>query len=1104
MATISIPALEGEGHWESKPVQYYTVTGTVQYSTVTHSDNSVTYTLGTVTVNWSCTHWNGGYEDVCTACCGQWGLRWWNGTNFKTWNWGVGSHFPEGTATYTTDRNLSFTLAPGASKSVDIYSMFTAAGCTGTSRSVTFKNNLSKPQPTSPSFNISCAASQTVASTASFSTSGSFGYCDHQSNSASYTLSRGDITVQTGSGTSATFFGLAPNTAYLVTATWGNGCYNTSKACTFATLTPNTLTEALASSWQSGCARVVIENGNGQYKPTTTIRIRKCNTSAWTNVGTTNTTTVETVCFDGLEENTCYEVQACTQTDAGTYCGNIVQMTTPKKCVQAQFLTWDSTLNEETGECTGSVEVKWQAFTSPAQIYAEYRVKNGYDTNWLKSDVLEITDPVPNNGSLSGTYTFTLPEMFPNLVTYELRIAGVAEQEGCELYTDPIEMTTPLMPEADPVKICNALTYLNELICQSAKAIYTGNKTIHANPATAEICDPYSENPTHLTLWSRVLRFFQAMNCVVCEMRDGGLKSAKPNQYYAAEIGWVDMLAEVVPTSDSESWRLVMSKAVQAYIDSKLHEVWHYQGTVDIILDSVDQADASEIESFICLNDDKVYAKSGNSFVVAADSLQPEDFAVYHIRKASTTRELGQIKAESGWYYFGGVWQNLDGESGELEGRIEEVASLQDELVLNLPEETKSIKVVDVDYDFETGPSNTIYFVTGEVSGDTPYYTVTAYTNNNEKFYETTVLENRYAYIPDYSQKGYTFVGWVDGSYPNLSSYMANIPTKNNELLTTYENTMATLRTEFDYIKENYDNWSFGVKLGRLDTMIANLSALRVTMAGGYIGYEPWVAVDNFYQEYVDFTHEQYVYTTDLNPANPFTNVVATLTAKVEYFKDNYGVTNDLDTTYKAQQYVNTTQQEMQNVLYRMWSANMPEAMNSVYSLNSLWQTSDYSHGIWVGDLWAPSSTSVPFRDDIFDPNQPVTKDLTLAPIMAPKYVTVTFNLNGAPGTPPAPMTRQAGSSFWQSETPQWEGHVFKYWVTADGLNADTYYEDTTLYAVWYTIPENVTVTFDPGNGDPLWTVVVPGGSPVPQPPNPTFNEDPYCKFQYWEQDYNY
>ena len=649
-------------------------------------------------------------------------------------------------------------------------------------------NTYSRPAPEPPSLSVSCSASTTTATVGSFSSSGGWGYCDNQNNSIRWELyadAAHTQRVRSGTGSSASFSGLAPNDDYYVNVIKSNGCFVVERTCSFTTLTPNTLSEAKATAWNAGCVRVAINNGGGKYKPTTTVKLRKCSGGAWKDVGTTTTTTVATVCFKDLEEQTCYQLQACTKTTAGTYCGNVVTFTTPKKCVQGVILKTDVELDKKTWATNAKVLVEWTAYAAPAEVYIEYRVRDGFDPTWLKSDILDIPGPVPAVSALTGQHTFLLPTLFPNLTEYEMRFVGRTTDGSCEVIGDLSTFITPLVPEPDPVKVCETMTYLSELICQAVKKLYHGNKTILANPTTAELCDPYSENPTHLTLWSRLLRFFHAMNCLLCNMADVGLKSGTDKQYYVGEIGWVDVLEEVLSDEDSESWRIVASNAIRAYIDAKLHEVWHYHKTVDYIVGNRDEMLAlpSNAASCIVAAESKVYVKSGSAWVEALPKDQPDNFAVYHINNAYKS-SFGDVKAESAYYYFQGTWNNLDVNVAGLAKVVSEMWDKRGEISNNEDGADRMyIQVNQANYDYSKlgCDKRRVCFVVEDVNqAPKGYFRVKFETGEQATLIQDQdVLDGATAQQPaDPQRTGYTFNGW--SKQGETTPYDWSAPVKEN------------------------------------------------------------------------------------------------------------------------------------------------------------------------------------------------------------------------------------------------------------------------------------------------------------------------------------
>ena len=100
-----------------------------------------------------------------------------------------------------------------------------------------------------------------------------------------------------------------------------------------------------------------------------------------------------------------------------------------------------------------------------------------------------------------------------------------------------------------------------------------------------------------------------------------------------------------------------------------------------------------------------------------------------------------------------------------------------------------------------------------------------------------------------------------------------------------------------------------------------------------------------------------------------------------------------------------------------------------------------------------------------------VTGDLIVYAVWQLAEYTVTFDLNGADGTEPAPREVAYGSAIGTLPTPEREGYEFLGWFTSpndwEGWQVDEWtevYEDVTYYARWEMI--SYTVTFDLNSED--------------------------------------
>lgn len=681
-------------------------------------------------------------------------------------------------AKYNVSTGRSWSLKPGQSV---LSKMLYARSTSGFEQygQIRLTNEYTEPTPVAPTYTLSCDNNPSVPTSGTYDGSVDYGYCKNQSNSITcnlYSDSGRTQLITTKYGASGNFYNLAPNTTYYVTSTASNGCQSVSKNCSFTTVASCSISNAMATGWDSGSVRLSVVNGGGAYDPTTTIQIRKCGTTTWKTVATTTTKTVQTITFDGLEARTCYQVRASIKTSAGTYfttsAYSPLEFTTNNKCVQANVRSIVPSLDESTLEAYTTVCVDWESFSSPVSLHIRYRVKDGYDTTWQQSETLDITEEPSGSSSVSGQHCFVLHDLFPNLTTYEFQVIGLAPQDDCELVTTAQEFTTPMVPEADPVKICDALTYMYELVCQSVKKLYDGNKTIYPNPTTQQLCDPYSRDPDLLTLWSRLLRLYHAIVCLICNMGENALLSGKVGQVFMGEVGWVDLLNTVVDPDDPDADKLVSSDGLLKYLEESIKSVWHYKGTVDVLVNTLDDlADYPDATSAIIASEDKVYKKQGNNWVEDTE-LAPEDFGVYHINFASDTA-FGKVKAESGYYYWQGTWNNLDADLGEVEEQLKAMLDGSKNGLVN-SSDTTSTQIMTVDKDeFSCAglggelSTRVVAFVTEALDAYNPVYYTVSYTLEDGTVLATQkVVAGSLARTPSQVVPGFTITGWSYNGEP--------------------------------------------------------------------------------------------------------------------------------------------------------------------------------------------------------------------------------------------------------------------------------------------------------------------------------------------------
>lgn len=635
----------------------------------------------------------------------------------------------------------------------------------GPTAAVCVSVNISPIAPiiTPPTLNPSCSATGTSGNTLVLNDGGVWGVCNNQKNVLTLDIySDAGMTklvksVQGGGNVS----GFSPNTRYYTKFTKSNGCRTATASCNAVTVTPNGLSQLTTITWDKATVRLGISYGGGVYNPSTVIQLKKCSGGNWQNVKTTTTKTVETIELTGLDADTCYQVRAVTSTTAGSYTGNTVQFTTPSKALcMAYYTSIEPAIDEETLETTAKLCYRWETNKVPATITPYYRVKNGYDPAWIKGDELTVND-------LTGTHCFTITDLFPNQTVYETYIHTETVDLGWD--GDISEFITPLLPMPD-IHNCENFEYLRDLICQAAKALYGGHLDVYANPYTKSLCDPFNPTPTHLALWSRILRFLHAASCLVCDTSNANLADSREGQYLVGEAGWVDFLEAVVENGE-DIWKLVYSDGVRKYIDDKMHAVWHFHASVDYLVNALaDLSDSkySNAKRVIVASENKIYEKVDGKWVLADDEIQPDDFAVYHINYASDTA-FGNVPAQSAYYYWQGTWNNLDSDISRLAKIVKDLDNNKDRLVMNeTGADRMHINTVDRDsFNCANYPSGErwVTFITESKTGAPPnYHRITFETGDNATIIQDQdVLDGALAQKPtDPKRTGYVFVTWND------------------------------------------------------------------------------------------------------------------------------------------------------------------------------------------------------------------------------------------------------------------------------------------------------------------------------------------------------
>lgn len=896
-------------------------------------------------------------------------------------------------------------------------------------------NTYTKPNPTPPTLSPSCYANTSNGNTLVMSAGGSWGYCENQNNSGTYAIYDNEAMttpIKSGNGTGGTFSGFSPNTRYWASFTKSNGCFSRSATCSAVTVTPNSLSEPNPQRFDTTTIRLAVTNGGGEYKPTTDIYVRKCGASEWTKKATSTTTSVETVTVGDLIEETCYEAQARTTTTAGTYIGNTIQFTTPKKgiCI-AEFTKIEPGMNEKTYEATVDMCYKWETIKVPATIVVRYQVKDGYDKTWYE------TEPFVTN-ELTGEHCFTIGDLYPNQTIYQTYIHTETEEAT---YDSPMsEFVTAVIPEPD-IHNCENFEYLTELLCQSVKKLYHGNKTIYANPYSQAMCDPYNEDPTMLTLWSRALRLFHAMYCLVCDMGGARLTASKPGQYLVGEAGWQDIITIIDENAESENWRLATSDAIWKYIQEKLHEVWHYHGNVDVLVyDLADLDKFPDATSAILTSENAIYRKVSGVWKKSTDKAdQIDDMGVWHIKFESSTK-AGYVQPGSAWYQWQGNWQPLDADVIAFAKIVDAIWEKKDQAIYNesgadrLHVDMKDrLQFNCADY---SNDERTVVFITEPLVVPAPgYYEVAFETGDQATLVQTQqVLSGALAQQPeDPTRPGYIFDGWNDKA--TGAAYDWTMPVTKN-IMVQAQWIPQPVTVTFD----------IGAAEGTPPSPIN-------TVYGATIN--PLPDDENFSLAGATFLGWQ----RDGVPFSITTQLVGDTVLKPRWSMDEFDVTVHFE---------NGEPDQAIRLTYGTGLSPLPAPTKT--------------DSIFVGWFTSPmAGTGAEFGF-----NTPLFGATDVYARWVPASYTLTFDSAGGSAVPPQTVAYQGFAT--QPATPTKSGNVFVWWMYDSkqfDFNATQITQDITLTAKWSTL---VTVKFVDSFGDTLAPnqTVVAGFALASPPPDPT------------------
>lgn len=612
---------------------------------------------------------------------------------------------------HSGNRSWSFTLGHGQSRDVGTFyvvNVWEGAGCQYSSVHPTewgcpgnlytdkisagcmFRNTLPAP-PYPPSMSLSCSKVADTTNGEVKSSVSDWGCPSGNSCNLSHsvvwsTSNTYNPVVATGTGVK----GLMANTKYYVKAVASNGSKSTTKTCEFVTLASSYPYAYKYVSDQVSRINVQINNGSDYCDIETKLYIREAGTSTWTLVDTTSSEEGYTKQLRNLiQRGKTYEAKTETTNCAGTYHSAIYTFAPPAADNITGEVTKTNGVLEETGLLADleycykvtSYALEPVSEENPITSHLEYRPEG--QTDWVTTDnVTSTTNPVTICDTILGLLCGT---------TYEVR--SWQKVGSVESYSAVVTIAMPMCAEVNNC-VCDNLTYMTELICQTLKRISTGEKTIYANCPTKELCDPYSENPTIASILSRIVRYSQMVACLLCSMDAmTAFGAGQTNQVYTAtEPGkfgeWIDLEEEAV--EDSEN--LISSGAVYNSVNRMLESTLRPIGTYDYWAESLED-----------LRTQAPSPASGSTAVIAGRhyiyrTSWTSQGAVPHLQDLGLINILKGDWAQREFYWWDDQWNLLDLDP-KTEPRIAALEAGVDEVVFNYdPDNEENMMVAPINY----------------------------------------------------------------------------------------------------------------------------------------------------------------------------------------------------------------------------------------------------------------------------------------------------------------------------------------------------------------------------------------------------------------------
>lgn len=273
--------------------------------------------------------------------------------------------------------------------------------------------------------------------------------------------------------------------------------------------------------------------------------------------------------------------------------------------------------------------------------------------------------------------------------------------------------------------LCQSLSNLAELICEEWNAIKEDEREIYTNDEHKLACDGDPEDPTLFSMLSRIYRFYTAINCLICSGLNDDFNIYKQGGAGKVFIGgkWITPAKNF---NDKATNPLVTGGAIYDKLQEAIQPLYKYFKTYDYLVSSIDHLASSKdvfIKGDTALAKTVEYTYDGKDWV-KGKAQDLHDFDMVHVNNATSYSTYGNIKttAGSGWYWYGGTWNQLDASVSEAYEDLSEY--LKSNFVSRLDNKKKiKYEILNRNVDGSvTAPviqpdptSKTIYFITEEI-----------------------------------------------------------------------------------------------------------------------------------------------------------------------------------------------------------------------------------------------------------------------------------------------------------------------------------------------------------------------------------------------------